>query len=316
MATGRDNHILQDLASLFKLRLSLSVAAAAAAGLVLAAGALDRRAGILFVCMLSIAAGAGCWNNWQDAALDAGMRRTQNRPLPAGRISRPHALVLACALLLAGGLGLVAVPFPLTAAITAGIAVLLYGAVYTPLKRHTSLALLPGVVCGSLPPLIGWLAGGGCITEPAAWSLMACFGLWQPPHFWLVVLAHPDDYCPHACLPRPGHSPGRTDSKSATATRTQQTPSMLDHFSRPQLTRILFTWIAMLGLSLLSLPLSLGITSPVLYALELANALLLIGAFGWLLPRQQDYRPLFALLNACVFTGVLLVVVTQLWPRV
>ena len=290
MAANRDNRLLpKDLASLLKLRLSLSVAVASLAGFVLTAGVLDHRAAILFACMLFIASGAGCFNNVYDLALDAGMRRTRNRPLPARRISRSRARLLACTLLLAGGVGLAAGPFPLTAALTAGVAVLLYGGIYTPLKRRTPMALLPGVVCGSLPPLIGWLAGGGGLAEPVAGSLMICFGLWQPPHFWLVVMAHPDDYHP------------------------QQAPSMLSNFSRQQLSRILFTWTAMLGLSLLALPLTLGMTSPLLYALEFANALALIGVFGWLLPRQKSYRLLFAFLNGCVFMGVLLVVIERLW---
>ena len=165
---------------------------------------------------------------------------------------------------------------------------LLYLGVYTPLKHRTSMALLPGVVCGSLSPLIGWLAAGAGITEPAVWSLMVLFGLWQPPHFWLVVMAHPDDY-----LQRP-------------------VPSMLRVFSRMQLSRILFMWTAMLGLSMLALPLAMGMASPLLYALELANALVLIGLFGLLLLKQTGYRVLFALLNICVFTGVLFVTVERL----
>ena len=94
---------LNDVASLLKLRLSVAVAAAAVAGFVLAAGVVDRRAAILFVCMLLVAAGAGCFNNWQDRQRDAGMSRTRNRPLPAGRISRRFALALAWFLMLAGG---------------------------------------------------------------------------------------------------------------------------------------------------------------------------------------------------------------------
>lgn len=279
---------LKDLASLLKLRLSAAVAGAAAAGFILASGMLDHRAAFLFVSILSVAAGAGCFNNWQDQRRDAAMSRTKNRPLPAGRISRRLALALASALMLAGGASLVAGPFRPAATATTALAVLLYLGVYTPLKHRTSIALLPGVVCGSLPPLIGWLAAGASLVEPAAWGLMVVFGLWQPPHFWLVVLVHPDDYL------------------------QRQVPSMLRVFSKVQLSRILFTWTAMLGISMLALPLALGMTSPLLYGLELANALALIGLFGWLLLKQTGYRLLFAILNIGVFTGVLLVTVERL----
>jgi len=173
----------------------------------------------------------------------------------------------------------------------AAIAALLYNGIYSRLKRRTSIALLPGVVCGSLPPLIGWLAAGTGVDQPAAWSLMAIFGLWQPPHFWLVVVAHEDDYL-------------RGD-----------VPSMLGVFSRAQLSRILFIWTAMLGISLQTLPLAMGMTSPVLYALELVNALVLIGLFGLLLLKQTGTGFLFAALNICVSAGVLLVVAERLWGK-
>lgn len=283
--------LLKDIYSLLKLRLSLAVAAAATAGFVLASGCVDGRTFLLFACVLSIAAGAGCLNNWQDQQLDAGMSRTRNRPLPAGRIPSPTALALACVLLIAGGTGLAAGPFHVAAAGVAAVAVLLYNGTYSRLKRRSSIALLPGVVCGSLPPLIGWLADGADVDQPAVWSLMVIFGLWQPPHFWLVVMAHEDDYL------------------------CGDVPSMLRVFSRAQLSRILFTWTAILGISLQTLPLTMGMTSPVLYAMELANALVLIGLCGWLLFKRTGTGVLFAALNISVFTGVLPVVAECLWGK-
>jgi protoheme IX farnesyltransferase len=126
------------------------------------------------------------------------------------------------------------------------------------------------------------------MTSPGVWSLMMVFGLWQPPHFWLVVFAHPDDYL------------------------NGKLPSMLNVFSRAQLSRILFIWTAMLGLSMLALPLAIGMTSPPLYALELVNAVALIWVFGRRLLKQPDDRTLFIVLNAAVLIGVGLVVLERL----
>lgn len=278
-----------DIAGLLKLRLSVAVGASAAAGFALASGEAGLRAAVVFACILVLASGAACLNNCQDRQLDAGMDRTMNRPLPAGRILLMPALALSWILLLAGGLGLVAARFPVASVLTAALSVLLYNGIYTPLKRRTSIALLPGVLCGSLPPLIGWLAAGGDFTDPVVWCLMIIFGLWQPPHFWLVVIAHSGDYV------------------------KGEVPSMLKIFSKVQLSRILFIWTVMLGISMQTLPLVMGMTSTVLYILEMVNFTILTGLFGLCLLKQRGYRMLFAVLNICVFTGVLLVVAERLW---
>lgn len=281
--------LLKDAAGLLKLRLSFAVGAASTAGFVLASGEADIHAVIVFLCIFTLSAGAACLNNCQDHQQDALMERTKTRPLPAGRIKLLPALIFAWTLLLVGGIGLLVARFSYSAVFTAVLSVLLYNGIYTPLKSRTAMALLPGVICGSLAPLIGWLAAGASITDPAVWSLMIIFGLWQPPHFWLVVIANSGDYL------------------------KGELPSMLRVFSRLQLSRILFIWIAMLGISILSLPLALGMTSPALYLLEVVNVTILMALFGLRLLKQSGYGVLFAVLNICVFAGVLLVAVERLW---
>lgn len=270
---------LKDIASVVKLRLSLPLAASALFGYLLRPGAPAAGAAGLFFSVLALSAGAGCLNNWQDRTLDRALARTRSRPLPAGRIGAGRALALAVLLLAAGLGGLLAGPNPGRAAAAGALAVLCYNAIYTPMKPRTLYALAPGIACGVLPPLIGWLAAGGGFHAGPIWTLMTIFGLWQPPHFWLLVLAHQEDY------------------------RTGPVPSMLAVFSQEQLARILFMWVVALAMALLALPLAAGFSAGLVAAVVL-DACVLVAFFALRLfarERPGNYRSLFAALNLAVF---------------
>jgi protoheme IX farnesyltransferase len=270
---------LQDLISVLKLRLSLFVALAALMGYLLRRGAPVEGAITVFFSMLALSAGAGCLNNWQDRTLDRTLERTCTRPLPAGRMSTGGALALACLLILTGLGGLLSVPAPAWPFATGLLAVILYNAVYTPMKPRTLYAMGPGVLCGVLPPLVGWLAAGGRFHAGPIWTLMTVFGLWQPPHFWLHMLVHQKDY-------RPGSM-----------------PSMLAVFSRAQVVRITFIWVMALAIALLALPLAVGSSMTLLLVIVLDVALLVASFAHALFVRDEpgSYRLLFAELNAAVF---------------
>ena len=111
--------------------------------------------------------GAAAINQLLEIDRDAKMRRTRNRPLPAGAISRTHAFLFAM-IATAAGLGVLnEFVNPLTSLL--GLAnVLLYVLVYTPLKPRTSLSTLVGAICGALPPVMGWTAAAGSLSIEAA----------------------------------------------------------------------------------------------------------------------------------------------------
>lgn len=181
------------LARLVRLRLSLAVAAAAGAGALLA-GAPPQLPMILVAAagtgLLAMAGSA--FNQVQERDLDGQMLRTCHRPLPAGQIKPGTALVLALAIALSG-LTLLATTGSTPPII--GLAALgCYNGLYTPLKRRTPLALLAGAGCGALPPLIGWSAAGGTITDFRILLLIALLYLWQLPHFWRLADKHAADY--------------------------------------------------------------------------------------------------------------------------
>lgn len=179
------------IAGLLRLRLSAAVAAAALAGFVLCPGAPGTMALPLGLGTLLLAMAGSMLNQFQERHSDARMLRTRNRPLPAGRL-QPRTVLIAAAL--AGGFGLIFLTVCDKGSALAGVGALFcYNCLYTPLKRHTALALLPGAFCGSMAPILGWLAGGGQLSDYRLLLLSGLLLLWQLPHFWLFALRHRDD---------------------------------------------------------------------------------------------------------------------------
>jgi heme o synthase len=138
------------------------------------------------------AAGAAILNQWLERDYDALMNRTRNRPLPAGRVSPTHALTLGLLCGILGSLYLLLFVNVVTAVLgTATLAS--YVAVYTPLKRLTTLNTIVGAVPGAIPPVMGFTAVTGSVTLPAV-SLFAILFVWQIPHFLAIAILYQDDY--------------------------------------------------------------------------------------------------------------------------
>jgi len=180
-------------ARLAKLPLSSFIALTTLFGAILAAGLptwemLPLVAGVFFVTT-----GGATLNSWQERGLDRTMRRTSGRPLPSGKLSPAYALGMAITLI-AGGLSLLAwLPSPPVVFLTLA-AVVTYNGLYTPLKQRTSLAIIPGMISGALPPYIGWIGGGGEAGDFPGLLLLALLVLWQVPHFHLILLGNQADY--------------------------------------------------------------------------------------------------------------------------
>jgi protoheme IX farnesyltransferase len=140
-----------------------------------------------------VACGASALNQWLERQSDAQMRRTENRPLPAGRLSPAEVAGFGFTLSI-GGLAYMfgLMTHPLSAVVTA-VTLLSYVFVYTPLKRQTTLNTLIGAVPGALPPVIGWTAMTGTIDKPAAVLFLIVF-FWQVPHFLAIAWMYREDY--------------------------------------------------------------------------------------------------------------------------
>jgi protoheme IX farnesyltransferase len=183
-----------DYFALLKPRVMSLVIFTAFVGLMVAPG--DIHPVIGFVALLCIAVGAGAagaLNMWYDADIDAIMKRTQNRPIPAGRVTRGEALGFGLTLSAFSVVTLGLVVNVLAGALLA-FTIFFYAVVYTMwLKRSTSQNIVIGGAAGALPPVIGWAAKtGGLELEPILLFLIIFF--WTPPHFWALALSRAGEY--------------------------------------------------------------------------------------------------------------------------
>jgi protoheme IX farnesyltransferase len=186
---------LADYLELTKPRVSVLVLFTVAAGGWLAARGVPDPAGLLhtLVGTALVAAGASALNQLLERHSDALMQRTENRPLPAGRLQPLEVLV--CGLLL-GTAGVVYLLVLVRQPLAAGVAALAFGSyvfLYTPLKRKTTLNTLVGAVPGALPPVIGWTAVRGTLDAEAIVLFVILF-LWQVPHFLAIAWIFREDY--------------------------------------------------------------------------------------------------------------------------
>ncbi len=139
------------------------------------------------------AGGAGAVNHWFDRDIDARMKRTANRPIPAGRISPNAALAFGCSLACLSVLELSLTVNPLAAALSFS-GFLGYVFVYTVwLKRRTPQNIVIGGAAGAVPPLVGWAAVTGSVSGTAVMLFFIVF-FWTPPHFWALSLLMKDEY--------------------------------------------------------------------------------------------------------------------------
>ena len=151
---------------------------------------------LAFTAILAIALAHGAaatLNQWYEADIDALMKRTENRPLPAGRMDRETALHFGVGLGVFSVL-LMGVATNWLAAATLAVTILFYVCIYTIwLKRRTPQNIVIGGAAGAFPPLIGWVAATGEITLMPI-LLFALIFLWTPPHFWALSLYVNADY--------------------------------------------------------------------------------------------------------------------------
>jgi protoheme IX farnesyltransferase len=186
---------LTDLAALVRPRVALMVLVTVLIGGLLAGESLVPTVGLVHAVLATglVTAGASILNQWLERKTDADMPRTEDRPLPTGRIRSFDAFILGWIAAL-GGLTymLLATPNPLAAGVTA-FTFVSYVFIYTPLKSRTTLNTLVGAVPGALPPVIGWTAAGRGLDSGALALFLIVF-VWQIPHFLAIAWMYREDY--------------------------------------------------------------------------------------------------------------------------
>ncbi len=139
-----------------------------------------------------VAAGASALNQLFEREEDAKMRRTQNRPLPAGQLE-PVTVMIFGGVCATAGLLYLALAVNLLTSVIGAVTLVSYLFIYTPLKRVTWLNTLVGAVPGALPPVMGWTAARGELTGEG-WALFAIVAFWQIPHFMSIAWIYRADY--------------------------------------------------------------------------------------------------------------------------
>lgn len=194
MVLVRTSEKLKGFIALLKVRLSFLVAFSSGFGYILGNQGRIEWFNFLMFCLggFLLSGAAITINQIIEKDLDKLMKRTMDRPLPTGRITVQEAVIFAVALMVAG-LGLLAFSTNYLTIVVALSSLIIYGFVYTPLKRVGPVAVFVGAIPGALPPLLGWVAVTGHITYEA----LLIFGIqfvWQFPHFWAIAWLADEDY--------------------------------------------------------------------------------------------------------------------------
>ena len=139
-----------------------------------------------------VAAGASALNQWLERDFDAKMLRTQNRPLPSGRL-QPTTVAVFGGVTSVAGLIYLALAVNLLTSVLGAVTLISYVFIYTPLKRVTWLNTAIGAIPGALPPLMGWTAARNELSGEG-WALFAILAFWQLPHFFAIAWIYRDEY--------------------------------------------------------------------------------------------------------------------------
>jgi protoheme IX farnesyltransferase len=217
------------LLDLGKIKISLLATLSTATGYLLATGKITTQMFVPTAAVFLLACGSCALNQYQEREIDQWMERTKSRPIPSGRLNPETALRISLGLILFGALTLFFGAGTLTLALGL-FAVLWYNLIYTPLKQKTAFAAVPGALVGAIPPVLGWVAGGGTLLDPRIGGVGLFFFIWQIPHFWLLLLDASKDY------------------------ENAGLPSITRFFSTRQIKRIVFIWLLSTGVSALTFP--------------------------------------------------------------
>ncbi|MCL3781717.1 protoheme IX farnesyltransferase [Prolixibacteraceae bacterium JC049] len=249
-----------------KFKISLPVGLSALAGYLFFKGEFDINAILLTLGIFLISASSSTINHIQEKREDGMMPRTQTRPLPQGLLTTGQAWLMSLMFGFVGFALLIPIQSQLVM-LLAFIALLWYNVIYTPLKKVTAFAVIPGSVTGALPPLIGWVAAGGAITNPTIWIVALFFFIGQIPHFWLLLMLYGDQYS------------------------LANMPTLSKVFSKNQLIRLTYTWILVAMASALLIPFKGIISSQFISFLVFFVVFYLIIFSTLMLFVKKDFQP-------------------------
>ncbi len=269
-----------------KVRITVAVTLTTIAGYILAKGTVDMGMILPVLGIFVLACGSAALNHIQDRDKDAIMERTSKRPIPSGDLSTNAALLIGLTEIILGsallyyGSGFLAMQLGL-------LALIWYNGIYTPLKRKTAFAVIPGSIIGAIPPLVGWVAAGGSLADPKAMVLGLFFFMWQVPHFWLLMLKYGEEY------------------------EKAGFPSITSKISKQQVKNSTFLWTVATAISALMVAMSGLISLLVFKILILVASVWLISVFSKLLVKQKvEFNPFYYFMRINYFVLIMIVVLS------
>ncbi len=274
---------LKLLAELGKVKITFAVALTTIAGYVLAGGSFDQGLILPVMGIFILACGSSALNHFQDSDRDGLMKRTSNRPIPSGKISKTNALLISLALIVVGSAA-IWIGSDFTGFQLGLLALIWYNGIYTPMKRKTAFAVIPGSVIGSIPPVVGWVAGGGDLFDIQVLVMAFFFFIWQVPHFWLLMLKYGDEYV------EAGY------------------PSITQLYDEKHIRYLTFLWTFATAVTALMIPL-FGLTSSVFVTIMILLAVFwLIFVFAGLLRgTAKPFNPFFYFMRINYFVLVIII---------
>ncbi len=265
--------MLKHYIELLKFHLCAYIGLSAVFGHVMALQKISPDSFFLGAFVFLLACGSAVLNNIQDREFDSFFERTCNRSLPRKKVPVRHAAGMAVLLILAGLFGVFSA-FGLIPALAGVAALISYNGLYTPLKKRSLLAILPGSLCGMLPPLLGWTAAGGHPLDSRIILLMLVFGLWQIPHFFIILIKN-----------------GNTSSGCQTF------PSFSKIFSETEIRLQTLIWTSLYSLSILLFSMNGFLNMPVLFSVFFINALVIIVFVSAAMLKKDTLPSAFAAIN-------------------
>ncbi|MDH5465247.1 MAG: UbiA family prenyltransferase [Thiovulaceae bacterium] len=277
--------MIKDFIVLTKFVLSFAVSLSALFAYLMAKGTVGVDMFTSTFAVLLVALGVSTLNQVQEYKEDANMERTKHRPIASGKWSPRTGIIIAAVLIIASLLliynllGWIGVNLFLFSFIW-------YNGFYTPLKKKSALAVIPGALLGVVPPAIGWLAAGHSLLEVEFYALGLFYFIWQIPHFWLLVMLHFEGY------------------------KEAGYPTVMRLFGRNSLQRVTFVWMLFTIQAGLFLSLTFNLQSTIIMILLVLVALLTLASSFQLLYKNFELmhaRRVFKQFNTLFLATVILI---------
>lgn len=281
--------MIKDFIVLTKFVLSFAVSLSALFAYIMAKGEISTDMFVATFAVLLVAMGVSTLNQVQEYKEDSLMERTKHRPIASGRMSPMTAIYIAAILIIAS----LFVIYNLIGFIGVNLflfSFIWYNLFYTPLKKKSALAVVPGAILGVIPPAIGWLTAGHSLMEVEFFALGMFYFIWQIPHFWLLVMLHYGSY------------------------KEAGYPTAMRLFGRMSLQRLTFVWLV---LTILTGYFMVTIFEP--RSMFIVALLILTGILGFISSLQllrknfdlQHARKVFVQINLAFLATVILVSIDE-----